>query len=335
MREKQLLLGISAAIFAAFAWSLNFIAPYVTGAYSIYDLAVCRFMMSGVLGLAILFALRGRGPRLTFVDWIVAAWLGLIGYVGYFLTIMIAVLYAGPIIPPAFVALVPVVLAIVANLGSRGIRWRSLALPLVLATTGLLLLNAANILHLAQRSAGSTRSIGIGIVFSIAAVSLWTLFGVSNEAALRSRPGMDARIWTALMMIAGSIEIVAFVPVGLSLGLFRFVQVGFDWNLFWPIFASALVLAAVGSIGGSWAWTIASQRLPLGLAGQLIATETIFATSFGLFAHRRWPTWSEVLGITVLLIGVVSAIRTFHRQSWTTPKHAGEVLVRVAENPEG
>jgi drug/metabolite transporter (DMT)-like permease len=335
MREKQSLIGILAAIFAAFSWSLNFIAPYVTGAYSIYDLAVCRYLISGALGLAILFALRGSGRRLTFTDWIVAAWLSLIGYVGYFLTIMIAVLYAGPVVPPAFVALVPVVLAIVANLGNRRMSWRSLALPLILATTGLLLLNAVSILRLAQGSIDPIRETGIGIVFSILAVALWTLFGVSNQAALRSRPGTDARIWTALMMIAGSVEIAAFVPVGLSLDLFRFTQLGFDWNLFWPILVSALVLASVGSIGGSWAWTIASQRLPLGLAGQLLVTETIFATSFGLFAHHRWPTWSEVFGITALLIGVVSAIRTFHRHGSTTPQHANEVLVRVAENGQG
>ncbi len=37
---------------------------------------------------------------------------GFIGYVGYFLTVMVAAVYAGPVIPPAFLGLVPVVLAI-------------------------------------------------------------------------------------------------------------------------------------------------------------------------------------------------------------------------------
>lgn len=96
---KQLMLGVAAAVFAAFAWSLGFIAPYVIGPYSIYDLAVCRFLISGVLALGILLAAPGQLRGLTALDWLVAAWLGLIGYVGYFLTIAAAVIYAGPIIP--------------------------------------------------------------------------------------------------------------------------------------------------------------------------------------------------------------------------------------------
>ncbi len=35
--------GIAAAIFASFTWSMNFVAPFVIGDYSIFDLAACRF----------------------------------------------------------------------------------------------------------------------------------------------------------------------------------------------------------------------------------------------------------------------------------------------------
>ncbi|SOE68998.1 hypothetical protein SAMN05414139_03443 [Burkholderia sp. D7] len=316
--DKRLLAGVSAAIFAAFSWSLGFIAPYVTGAYSIYDLAVCRFLLSGILGLAILISLRGNGCRLSPLDWMVAAWLGFIGYVGYFVTIMAAVLYAGPVVPPAFVAVVPVVLAIAGNIGRGGVPWRSLALPLLLTIMGLLLVNASMV-GIADDSTGS---IGIGIGLSVAAVSLWTLFGLTNRAALRKRPAMDARIWTAAMVIGGSVETVAFVPIGASLGLLKIFQLGLRWDAFGPIFVAALALAAVGSIGGSWAWTIASRRLPIGLAGQLLVTETVFATSFGLIAHHRWPTWLEASGMTALLLGVVSAIGAFHRQTQMDAKYA-------------
>jgi hypothetical protein len=40
-----MLIGIVAAIFAAIAWSLNFIVPYVIGDYSVFDIALFRFFM--------------------------------------------------------------------------------------------------------------------------------------------------------------------------------------------------------------------------------------------------------------------------------------------------
>ena len=47
--------GIAAAIFASFTWSMNFVAPFVIGDYSIFDLAACRFLLSGLI--------RGHNPH--------------------------------------------------------------------------------------------------------------------------------------------------------------------------------------------------------------------------------------------------------------------------------
>ncbi len=317
----QLALGVAAAIFAAFAWSLGFIAPYVIGPYSIYDLAVCRFLISGVLALGILLAAPRQLRGLTAMDWLVAAWLGLIGYVGYFLTIAAAVVYAGPIIPPAFVATVPVVLAIIGNFGPDRISWRSLVPPLALALVGLLLVNAEGLTHPGNTLLDHTL---LGIGFSIAAVALWTLFGISNQAALRKRPHMGALTWTGMMMLGGTFEVVAFIPLGLSLDLFHVPRIGLAWETAAPLFASSLALAVLGSIGASWAWSIATRRLPIGLAGQLIVTETIFATTFGLVASQRWPSVSEACGIALLLVGVVAAVGAFHRVNGTAGGQASK-----------
>lgn len=307
---KQLLWGVLAAVFAAFAWSLGFIAPYVIGPYSIYDLAVGRFLISGILALCILLAAPSQLRGLTALDWLVAAWLGLIGYVGYFLTIAAAVIYAGPVVPPAFVATVPVVLAIIGNFGPDRISWRSLVPPLALALVGLLLVNAQGFTRHTDTPLGHTL---LGMGFSIAAVALWTLFGISNQAALRKRPGMGALTWTGLMMVGGALEVMAFIPLGLSLDLFHVPRLGLHWNMVEPLFFSALALAVLGSIGASWAWSIATRRLPIGLAGQLIVTETIFATIFGLIARQRWPSVYEACGIALLLVGVIAAVGAFHR----------------------
>lgn len=313
--DRQFAIGIIAAVLAAFFWSLNFIAPYAMGPYTSYDLAVCRFLISGGLGFIVLKLSTPRGAcRTELRDWLVAAGLGFLGYVGYFVTIMGAVVYAGPIIPPAFVALVPVVLAIAGNWGQGRIPWRSLLIPLACALSGLLLLNVLSMNGLAQ---DSVHDMLTGICLSFAAVVLWTVFGVANQAALRQRPHMSAWRWTALMMIGGGLEIAAFIPVGLAFDLFQFPRIDVEWQYMAPFLLLGTVLAVCGSLGGSWAWTIASKNLPMGLAGQLIATETVFATLFGLIAHHRWPTWFEAAGITLLLAGVITAIRAFHQQRQT------------------
>ncbi|WP_321882864.1 DMT family transporter [Paraburkholderia bannensis] len=307
--QAQFLIGVLAAVFAAFSWSLNFVAPYVVGPYSIYDLAVTRFLISGVLGLLLFCAVRNRGARTTARDWMVAAWLGFVGYVGYFVTIMAAVRFAGPIIPPAIVATVPVVLAIAGNQGAQATSWRVLSLPLGFILLGLLMVNWTGLV-----AAFDGLSLGVvaGIAISFGAVSLWTAFALSNRNALKKRPMMDPRKWTAMMMIGGAVEIALFVPVAAHMALLNLVSLGPQWPSFGLILASSLVLAAVGSIAGSWAWTIASRRLPIGLAGQLIVTETVFATSFGLVASHRWPTTNEAAGIGAIVCGVIIALKVLH-----------------------
>ena len=301
--------GIAAAIFASFTWSMNFVAPFVVGNYSIFDLAACRFLLSGLIGMVILIASAHLCRGLTLRDWFVAGGLGFIGYVGYFLTVMVAAVYAGPVIPPAFLGLVPVVLAIAGNYRGRSISWLPLLIPLALAATGLLLVNGSSIM---QADVQGEKSLVTGIAFAIAAVALWTWFGIANQNALLKRPNMDARVWTTLMMIGGSIQTLAFLPIGYGMDLFRAPDLGFGLGAIRNLYLPAFMLAAVASIGGAWAWTIASQRLPVALAGQLLMTEIVFATCFGLMVQHRLPTIAEAAGMMVLVLGVVMAINAFH-----------------------
>ena len=297
------------AVFAAFSWSLNFVAPYIAGPYSLYDLAVTRFLFSGILGFLLFIAVRKQGASTMMGDWLVAAWLGLIGYVGYFMTIMAAVQFAGPIIPPAIVAMVPVVLGITGNRGPQASSWTALSVPLGIIVFGLLVVNWPGLVAVLD---GLSLKIVIGIAISFGAVLLWTLFALTNESVLKKRPAIDVRKWTAMMMIGCAVEIALFVPVAAHLSLLNFPGVGMQWPSFGIVLFCSFVLAALGSIAGSCAWTIASKRLPIGLAGQLIATETIFATAFGLIASHRWPTLNEAVGIGTIFCGVIATLRLLH-----------------------
>ena len=49
--QTSIAVGVLLAIVATLGWALNFIAPYVTAGYSLYDLMAVRFLIAGVLGV--------------------------------------------------------------------------------------------------------------------------------------------------------------------------------------------------------------------------------------------------------------------------------------------
>ncbi len=190
------------------------------GAYSVFDLALIQYAISGSLCLLFLIVQAVRGGHIPAArDWSVALFLGVIGYLAYFLSLTGAALYAGPVIAPAFLGLVPVVLAIAGNLRQRTVSWRKLAVPLIMTAAGLLLVNGSS---LERANTGELRSIAIGIPLAILAVSLWTWFGLLNQSALARRPDMRAGVWTALILMARLWECSSFCPSGWRSACFSF-----------------------------------------------------------------------------------------------------------------
>jgi drug/metabolite transporter (DMT)-like permease len=307
--NNSMLIGIAAALFAAFAWSLNFVVPFVIGDYSVFDFALFRFGVSGAAGMGFLVwkwdAVRGLGLR----DWLAAFRLGFIGYLGYFLAVAGAAVFAGPVIAPAFLGLVPIVLAVAGNLRQKTVPWSALTVPLILAAVGLVFVNAG---VFDSASMTSTRSLIIGILLAMIAVGLWTLFGLANQRALAERPSMDSGVWTGLILVGGGVEMLVFVPVGLALGVFNFPQLGLGLDAAGSLYLWSISLAFLASVGGALAWTFAAKRLPVALSAQLIVSETVFGSVFGLAVHGSWPTTTDILGMAFLVAGVVTAIHAFH-----------------------
>jgi drug/metabolite transporter (DMT)-like permease len=306
--KSSMLIGIIAAVLAAVSWSLSFVAPFVIGNYSLFDFALVEFVFSGVLSVVLLWQNAKAVRMLKLNDWVAACSLGPIGYVCYFLAVMGAAVYAGPVIAPAFLGLVPVVLAVAGNFRERTVSWKSLALPLTLATVGLLLVNGSGFV---QAGGVQAKSLLLGIPLALLAVAFWTVFGLLNQSALAKRPQMDAGVWTALIMAGAGLAMLVFFPVGLLMGLFEIPRLGLRWDVAGPLIMWGAGLAIVANVGGAMAWTYASQRLPVALSAQLITMEPTSATILGLLVHRRWPSVAEVLGMGVLLIGVVIAIGIF------------------------
>jgi drug/metabolite transporter (DMT)-like permease len=310
--RQTMAIGIVAAALAAFSWSLSFIVPFVIGDYSLFDFTLVEFVFSGILGVLLVWRNAAVVRTLKLKDWLAACSLGLIGYIGYFLAVMGAAVYAGPVIAPAFLGLVPVVLGIAGNLRERTVSWTALALPLTLAAMGLFLVNGSGLMH---PGGLQSKSLLFGIPLSILAVTLWTSFGLLNQSALAKRPQMDSSVWAALIMVGAGLSMLVFLPIGMLLDLFEIPRLGLHADTAGPLIMWAAGLAIFANVGGAVAWTYASQRLPVALAAQMITMEPTSATILGLLVHRRWPSVMEVVGMIVLLVGVIIAIGIFSRST--------------------
>lgn len=297
--------GIVLAVIATLGWALNFIAPYVTGNYSLYDLMTVRFLIVGVLGVAGVLLCRAQLRLLRPGQRWLAAALGALGCLGYGLCIGAGVMFGGPVLTPAFVGMVPVLLALIGNTRHKTVQWRRLAAPLACLTTGLLLSNLSS-LH--QPSSGN-RSWLAGVLFSLSAVGLWLGFSVINQKQLADLPAQVTRLWTALMLLGAGGTTLCLLPVMHTLGLLTLPSRGFGFAHAGPLYAWSLAIAMMSTVLGAWAWNAASRRLPMVLSGQLIALESLFATLLGLGFDGRWPSLMETAGLIAVLGGVIMAVR--------------------------
>ncbi|NQD94002.1 DMT family transporter [Pseudomonas sp. CrR25] len=316
-------LGLFAAIAATFSWSLLYIFPGLVGDYSLFDLAVVSYAFAGVGSLLILFFYRGAVRQLRASDWACAALLGFLGYIGFFFLITTAVLAAGPVIPPVMMGSVPIVLAIAGNLRSSSVPWRAIAGPLVVAALGISLVNVSVFDLSSAAVVRPTASIVLGLLASLLAIGFWTGFGLLNESALAQRPSMPPMLWSAMLIFMCSVEMLAFIPVGLYLELSHFANNPSGLSGTQALLVCGLIQGLGATLAGAWAWSIATQRLPLALSGQLIASETLYATALGLLINQRWPSPMEALGTGLLFVGVVWAIHAFYRRQARIESMAG------------
>lgn len=305
-------IGIAAAAVATFSWGLNFVVPFMLHGYSIFDVAIVQAAASAILAILYLTTQRRVLASFTPLDYLVAFNLGVLGYATYYLTLEGAAIYAGPVIAPAFLALVPIAMAGTANFLQPTLPWKSLMLPLALSFAGLILVQVNFSAGVAEVRAPG---LWLGILLAIAAVVLWTTFGLLNQAALNKRPTVHVGVWSALILVGAGIAMMAFLPLGLWLEVFRLPKLGFGWSTASAVYLWGGGLGVFSSVGGAVAWTIASKRLPAVLSGQLIVLEPFFGTVLGLLVHRRWPVLTETVGMVLLLSGVLVAVNAFGKAS--------------------
>lgn len=306
-----MLIGILAGLATGALWGLTFVAPRAVAPFSELDLAVARYMIFGLASLALMVWPVFRPTGLSLRQFWIAVWLGLVGYVTYYVALAYAVKFAGAALPPLIIGLLPVALAIIGNWQDRNVSWRALALPLVLILSGLALVNVSAFSH--APGGQSASDVALGAACATFGLLVWISYAVINARVMRAPNPPGSLAWTGLQGIGAGLATLPLIPLSLWLG-----------NSGWPLypltspegvrFASwSLALGIAGSWFATWFWIIASRHLPLALSAQLIIAETLFALLYGFLYEQRWPTWAEGTGATIQMLGVVLAVAIFGR----------------------
>lgn len=297
-------LGVFFSVFATLCWSSNFIVPYITGNYSIFDFMVVKFVFVGIVGIVWIIVERANVKGMTLRMRTMALGLGAIGYFGYSICIACGVMNSGPVLTPAFLAVVPVVLALLGNTQNKRVAWKKLVFSLSMLLFGLLLINV-----MANDSSSILQGDTVnGAIFSVCAVTLWLVFSVLNQKSLSNIPSHSTGAWTGLMMVGSTLGMLLMLPLGYAFSLFEIPVQGANFANAGSLYGWAFLNAILSTVVGAWAWNKASRYLPMVLSGQLVALESLFAALLGLFFAQRLPTLYEAMGITAMIAGTLTAI---------------------------
>jgi len=309
-RLDRMLIGILAGLAAGALWGLTFVAPRAVHPYAEIDLAILRYLAFGLTSLVLMgIDKRFRPGPMTARRMGLALWLGLSGFVIYYLCVAYSVRLAGPAIAPLVIGGLPLVLAIYGNWQDRTVRWRAIAAPLLLIAAGLGIVNYAA-LQAADTAAGRN-DVLLGGLVALLGLGVWFLYAVTNAKAMRSADPPSATSWTSLQGLgaaAGTLPLLVLAPM---MGWSRVPELGLSGEAGLRLILWAILTGVLASWIAQYFWTLASHRLPLGLSAQLIVSETIFALVYGFAWEGRWPHPAEWAGGALLIAGVIWGVKAF------------------------
>lgn len=288
--------GIVLAISACLVWGLGFAAPLWVPEFFPAQLSAGRFIAFGAFSA--LLCLRWRPPPLAHALWRQAALGSVVGNLLYYLCLASAIRLIGVPLPTLIVGMLPVTLALAANLHGAEQRWAKLLPSLALIGAGLL---AVNLDALHQLPDNGLWDYLAGSLLALGALACWTWFGLMNGRLLRAGT-LNASVWSAMLG-------VAVLPCALLLGLWAFANTPSQPVDAWlRLIAVSAITGVVGGWLASWLWNQASVRLPVTLVGQLIVVETLAGIGYGQLYTASWPAWPLLLGAALMVAGVVWAL---------------------------
>lgn len=305
--------GVAYALAAGLIWGLVFVGPLLLPEYPAALQSVARYLVFGLVALPLAWYDRCGLARLTRADWRQALKLSAIGNLLYYLCLASAIQHAGAPLPTMIIGTLPLVISVCANQRNQvrdgRLPWRRLLPPLALILLGIFCVNQVE-LGLLRTGAGSGVRYVSGALLAVIAVACWTWYPLHNADWLRQHSDRNPRIWTTAQGLAT-------LPMALCGYLLLWVGMrlaGSDFAMpFGPrpgaFIGMMLVIGLCAGWVGTLCWNQASQRLPTAMVGQLIVFETLSALCFAYLWRGQWPPLQSLLGIALLIVGVLLALR--------------------------
>ena len=292
-------------------WGLVFVGPLMLPEYPPALHTFGRYLAFGLIALPLAWLDRSRLRELTRADWLEALKLALVGNIIYYLFLSSAIQRAGAPLPTMVIGTLPVVIAIASNLrAAQPLPWARMLPSMGLIAVGVAMVNQVELTALRNDPQADLNSYVWGGLLALGAVACWTWYPIRNAEWLRANPDRSATSWATAQGIAtlplALIGYLGFWLWGLINGSTFAMPLGPR-----PVEYIGLMLAMgfFASWLGTLCWNQASQRLPSTLSGQLIVFETLAALCFAFVLRGVWPQWQTLTGATLLVAGVVWALR--------------------------
>jgi drug/metabolite transporter (DMT)-like permease len=319
-RTSALLEGILCAVGAGLLWGLVFVTPVLLPDYSPAALSLGRYLAFGMVAVALAWPIRALLRALNAAQWRTALALALIGNLVYYFALAAGIQAAGAPLASVIIGTLPVVIAIVANRtasqhAEQSLPWRVLAPSMALIAVGIALVNRDEMRQMGLLTVNMMLVLGLSA--NLVAVAAWTWYPIRNARFMKAHPTVSSHAWAT----AQGLATLPLALLGLAIyACVKWVQApdgGLMVALVGPRPWHYLMLMITIAIGASWIgtllWNRASRLLPTALAGQLIVFETMAALAYAYGLRGAWPAPTSVLGIALLLMGVLAAVRAFQR----------------------
>ncbi|HDG1670764.1 DMT family transporter [Kluyvera cryocrescens] len=305
--------GVLYALLAGLMWGLIFVGPLIVPDYPAVLQSMGRYLALGLIALPLAWMGRKRLRQLSRQDWWTALALTLVGNVVYYICLASAIQRTGAPVSTMIIATLPVVIPIFANLlysqRDGKLSWMRLMPALVLIGIGLMCVNIAELRQGLPDFSGWRY--GSGIALASISVVCWAWYALRNARWLRENPEKPPLMWaTAQALVTLPVSLVGYVAACLWLHL-QTPDFALPFGPRPAVFIGLMIaIAVLCSWVGALCWNVASQRLPTVILGPLIVFETLAGLLYTFLLRQEMPPMLTLSGITLLVIGVVIAVRS-------------------------
>lgn len=305
--------GVLYALLAGMMWGLIFVGPVLVPEYPAVLQSMGRYLALGLIALPLAWLGRARLRQLSRQDWWTALALTMVGNVIYYICLASAIQRTGAPVSTMIIATLPVVIPIFANLlysqRDGKLSWMRLMPALVLIGIGLMCVNIAELRQGLPDFSGWRY--GSGIALASVSVVCWAWYALRNARWLRENPDKPPLMWaTAQALVTLPVSLVGYVAACLWLHL-QTPDFALPFGPRPAVFIGLMIaIAVLCSWVGALCWNVASQRLPTVILGPLIVFETLAGLLYTFLLRQEMPPMLTLSGITLLVIGVVIAVRS-------------------------